>query len=131
MPPVYTYDHMHLRIINAQATIAYYQQMFDATPVAYGQSNGQPRGGLDLAVPVDATLPTAPVEPESGCSIWGCASMMWIRSRPSSSAVAPRCSWRPRPFGRGCVSRASRDQDHVRIEILERTVIEVSEATGR
>jgi hypothetical protein len=35
MPPVYTYDHIHLRTTNPQATIEYYQKMFDATPVAY------------------------------------------------------------------------------------------------
>ena len=48
MPPVYTYDHIHLRTTNPQATIEYYQKMFDATPVAYVQSNGQPRVDLDL-----------------------------------------------------------------------------------
>jgi catechol 2,3-dioxygenase-like lactoylglutathione lyase family enzyme len=74
MPPVYTYDHIHLRTTNPQATIEYYQKMFDATPVAYVQSNGQPRVDLDLngltifiaAVPADATLPTAPSEPYIG-----------------------------------------------------------------
>jgi len=38
MPPVYTYDHIHLRTKNPQATIEYYQKMFDATPVAYVHS---------------------------------------------------------------------------------------------
>ncbi len=41
MPPVYTYDHIHLRTTNPQATIEYYQKMFDATPVEYVQSNGK------------------------------------------------------------------------------------------
>ena len=71
MPPIYTYDHIHLRTTNPQATLEFYQKMFDATPVAYVQSNGQPRVDLDLngltifiaAVPADATLPTAPSEP--------------------------------------------------------------------
>jgi catechol 2,3-dioxygenase-like lactoylglutathione lyase family enzyme len=74
MPPVYTYDHIHLRTKNPQATIEYYQKMFDATPVAYVQSNGKPRVDLDLngltifiaAVPADVTLPTAPLEPYIG-----------------------------------------------------------------
>jgi hypothetical protein len=56
------------------ATIEYYQKMFDATPVAYVQSNGKPRVDLDLngltifiaAVPADVTLPTAPLEPYIG-----------------------------------------------------------------
>ena len=34
MPPVYTYDHIHLRTTNPQATIEYYQKMFDATPLS-------------------------------------------------------------------------------------------------
>jgi catechol 2,3-dioxygenase-like lactoylglutathione lyase family enzyme len=42
MPPVYTYDHIHLRTTNPQATLEFYQKMFDATPVEYVQSNGQP-----------------------------------------------------------------------------------------
>src|SRR4029453_12172192 len=74
MPPVYTYDHIHLRTKNPQVTIAYYQKMFDATPVTYVQSNGQPRVDLDLngltifiaEVPADAPLPTAPSEPYIG-----------------------------------------------------------------
>ena len=48
--------------------------MFDATPVAYVQSNGKPRVDLDLngltifimKVPADATLPTAPSRPYIG-----------------------------------------------------------------
>ena len=74
MPPVYTYDHIHLRTTNPQATIEFYQKMFDATPVAYVQSNGKPRVDLDLngltifiaEVPADAALPTAPAEPYIG-----------------------------------------------------------------
>ena len=46
MPPVYTYDHIHLRTKNPQATIEYYQKMFDATPVEYVQSNGKSRVDL-------------------------------------------------------------------------------------
>jgi hypothetical protein len=31
MPHVYTYDPMHLRTQNPQATIEFYQKMFDVT----------------------------------------------------------------------------------------------------
>ena len=69
MPPVYTYDHIHLRTKNPQATIEYYQKMFDATPVSYVQSNGKPRVDLDLngltifiaEVPTEGTLPNGAV----------------------------------------------------------------------
>ena len=118
MPPVYTYDHVHLRTTNPQATIAFYQQMFDATPVAYVQSNGQPRVDLDLngltsfiaAVPADATLPTAPAEPYIGLDHLG------LRVDDVDAATAElkrrgaRCWWDPRPFGLGCALRSSRAQ---------------------
>ena len=70
MPPVYTYDHIHLRTRNPQATRQYDQEMFDAKPVEYVQSNGQPRVDLDLngltifiaEVTDDSTMPSAPSE---------------------------------------------------------------------
>jgi hypothetical protein len=70
--------------------------MFDATPVAYVQSNGKPRVDLDLngltifiaEVPADATLPTAPSEPYIGLDHLG--STITCAPRPNSSAVAHR-----------------------------------------
>ena len=139
MPPVYTYDHIHLRTTNPQATIEYYQKMFDATPVEYVQSNGQPRVDLDLngltifiaAVPADATLPTAPSEPYIGLDHLGLrvdnvdAATAELKRRGAQVIVEPR-TIRP-----GVRIAFIQGPDNVRIELLARTVREVSEAAGR
>jgi catechol 2,3-dioxygenase-like lactoylglutathione lyase family enzyme len=139
MPPVYTYDHIHLRTKNPQATIEYYQKMFDATPVAYVQSNGKPRVDLDLngltifiaEVPADATLPTAPPEPYIGLDHLGLrvddldAATAELKRRGAQVIVEPR-TIRP-----GVRIAFIQGPDDVRIELLERTVREVSEAAGR
>jgi len=139
MPPIYTYDHIHLRTTNPQATIEFYQKMFDATPVAYVQSNGQPRVDLDLngltifiaAVPADATLPTAPAEPYIGLDHLGLrvddldTATAELKRRGAQVLVEPK-TIRP-----GVRIAFIQGPDHVRIELLERTVREVSEAAGR
>ena len=139
MPPVYTYDHIHLRTKNPQATIEYYQKMFDATPVAYVQSNGKPRVDLDLngltifiaAVPADATLPTAPSAPYIGLDHLGLrvddvdAATAELKRRGAQVIVEPK-TIRP-----GVRIAFIQGPDDVRIELLERTVREVSEAAGR
>lgn len=139
MPPVYTYDHIHLRTKNPQATIAFYQKMFDATPVEYVQSNGKPRVDLDLngltifiaEVPADATLATAPSEPYIGLDHLGLrvddvdAATAELKRRGAKVIVEPK-TIRP-----GVRIAFIQGPDEVRIELLERTVIEVSEAAGR
>jgi len=139
MPPVYTYDHIHLRTKNPQATLEFYQKMFDATPVEYVQSNGQPRVDLDLngltifiaAVPADATLPTAPAEPYIGLDHLGLrvddvdAATAELKRRGAQVIVEPR-TIRP-----GVRIAFIQGPDNVRIELLARTVREVSEAAGR
>ena len=139
MPPVYTYDHIHLRSTNPQATIQFYQKMFDATPVAFVQSNGKPRVDLDLngltifiaEVPADAALPTAPAEPYIGLDHLGLrvddvdAATAELKRRGAQVLVEPK-TIRP-----GVRIAFIQGPDHVRIELLEHTVIEVSEAAGR
>jgi catechol 2,3-dioxygenase-like lactoylglutathione lyase family enzyme len=139
MPPVSTYDHIHLRTTNPQATIAFYQQMFDATPVAYVQSNGQPRVDLDLngltifiaAVPADASLPTAPSEPYIGLDHLGLrvedvdAATAELKRRGAQVLVEPK-TIRP-----GVRIAFLQGPDDVRIELLERRLFEVAEAAGR
>lgn len=139
MPPVYTYDHIHLRTKNPQAMIAYFQQMFDAVPVEYVQSNGQPRVDLDLngltifiaSVPTDATMPTAPSEPYIGLDHLGLrvddvdAATAELKRRGAHVLVEPK-TIRP-----GVRIAFIRGPDDVRIELLQRSVIEVSEAAGR
>ena len=103
MPPVYTYDHIHLRTKNPQATIEYYQKMFDATPVTYVQSNGKPRVDLDLngltifiaEVPADAssvrhqgTLPSADQRNSRATVL---ALQIWTPTTKGGYHVCSRC----------------------------------------
>jgi catechol 2,3-dioxygenase-like lactoylglutathione lyase family enzyme len=139
MPPIYTYDHIHLRTKNPQATIEYYQKMFDAIPVSYVQSNGKPRVDLDLngltifiaEVPTDAALPAAPSEPYIGLDHLGLrvndldAATAELKRRGAQIIVEPK-TIRP-----GVRIAFIQGPDDVRIELLERTVREVSEAAGR
>src|SRR5207244_5560665 len=139
MPPVYTYDHIHLRTKNPQATIEYYQKMFDATPVAYVQSNGKPRVDLDLngltifiaEVPAAATLPTAPAEPYIGLDYLGLrvddldAATPELKRRGAQMIVAPKT------IRAGVRIAFIQGPDDVRIELLERTVLEIGRASWR
>ncbi|MBM3225152.1 MAG: VOC family protein [Candidatus Tectomicrobia bacterium] len=139
MPPIYTYDHIHLRTKNPQATMEFYQKMFDAKPVEYVQSNGKPRVDLDLngltifiaEVPADAALPTAPSEPYIGLDHLGLrvddvdAATAELKRRGATILVEPK-TIRP-----GVRIAFIQGPDDVRIELLQRTVIEVSEAVGR
>lgn len=132
MSPVYTYDHIHLRTRDPQATMAYYQTMFDAKRVEYVQSNGKPRVDLDLngltifiaEVPADATLPTAPEEPYIGLDHLGLrvddldAATAELKRR---GAVFIREPTTIRP---GVRIAFIQGPDNVRIELLERTVVE-------
>jgi catechol 2,3-dioxygenase-like lactoylglutathione lyase family enzyme len=132
MPPVYTYDHIHLRTRNPEATIQYYEQMFDAQRVEYVQSNGQPRVDLNLngltifiaQVPADAEIPTAPAQPYIGLDHLGLrvddldAATAELKRRGAAFIVEPR-TIRP-----GVRIAFIQGPDDVRIELLERTVVE-------
>jgi catechol 2,3-dioxygenase-like lactoylglutathione lyase family enzyme len=58
----YTYDHIHLRSPNPEATAAYYERMFGAEVVRSTQQ-GKPRIDLKLG---GANIFIAPVAPDSG-----------------------------------------------------------------
>ncbi|ETW94341.1 MAG: hypothetical protein ETSY1_35325 [Candidatus Entotheonella factor] len=139
MSPVYTYDHIHLRTKHPQAMIEYFQKMFDATPVSFVQSDGKPRVDLDLngltifvaEVPSDAPLSTAPPEPYIGLDHLGLrvddvdAATAELKRRGAHVVVEPK-TIRP-----GVRIAFIQGPDNVRIELLERSVIEVSEEAGR
>ena len=46
--PTYTYDHIHLRTRDPEATARYYNEMFDAKIIESVQSDGQKRIDLDI-----------------------------------------------------------------------------------
>ena len=129
MPPVYTYDHVHLRTRDPQAMIQYFHDMFDADLVEYVQSNGQPRVDLNLngltifvaAVPPEADLPQAPSTPYIGLDHLGLrvddidAATAELKRRGATFIVEPK-TIRP-----GVRIAFVQGPDDVRIELLERT----------
>jgi catechol 2,3-dioxygenase-like lactoylglutathione lyase family enzyme len=129
MPPVYTYDHIHLRTRDPKATIQYYHDMFDAELVEYTQSNGQPRTDLNLngltifiaAVPPDAEIPLAPSEPYIGLDHLGLKvddldeATAELKRRGATFILEPK-TIRP-----GVRIAFVQGPDDVRIELLERT----------
>jgi len=139
MKPVYTYDHIHLRSRDPQATMAFYEKMFDAKRVAFVQSNGIPRVDLDLngltifvaEVDAGAKLPCAPETSYIGLDHLGLrvddvdAAVAELKERGATILKGP-VTIRP-----GVRIAFVQGPDNVRIELLQRTVIEVSEAAGR
>ena len=45
----YSLDHIHLRCSDLDASIAYYEKMFDAKEVARGEAKGMPIIALEMA----------------------------------------------------------------------------------
>ncbi len=138
MPPTYTYDHIHLRTRNPQATIQYYQDMFDAERVESVQSDGKPRVDLNLngltifiaEVPAAADLPNAPSQPYIGLDHLGLrvddldAATAELKRRGATFIVEPR-TIRP-----GVRIAFIQGPDDVRIELLERTPVATAAATS-
>ena len=128
MPPIYRYDHMHLRSRDVKKTAEYYHRTFDARIVESVQSDGKPRTDLDLngltifiaPVPPDAAVPPAPMEPYVGLDHFGLRvedmddAVAELRRRGASFTMEPRTI---RPGVRIAFVQAP---DNVRIELLER-----------
>ena len=105
--------------------------MFDATPVEYVQSNGQPRVDLDLngltifiaEVPDDSATPSAPPEPYVGLDHLGLrvddldAATAELKRRGATFILEPK-TIRP-----GVRIAFVQGPDEVRIELLERTPV--------
>ena len=95
------------------------------------QSSDQVQTIFIAEVPADATLPTAPAEPYIGLDHLGLrvadvdAATAELKRRGARVLVEPK-TIRP-----GVRIAFIQGPDDVRIELLERTVIEVSEAAGR
>jgi catechol 2,3-dioxygenase-like lactoylglutathione lyase family enzyme len=129
MPPVYTYDHMHLRSRDPVATAQYYHKMFDAKIIESIQSDGRPRIDLDLngltifiaQIPLEAEMPSAPTTPYIGLDHFGLRvnnmdeAVAELKRRGATFTVEPRTI---RPGVRIAFVQAP---ENVRIELLERT----------
>ena len=128
MPPIYRYDHMHVRSRDVKKTAEYYRDVFDAKIVESIQSDGKPRTDLDLngltifiaAVPPEAATPPAPAQPYVGLDHFGLRvddmdeAAAELKRRGATFTLEPRTI---RPGVRIAFVQAP---DNVRIEILER-----------
>ena len=128
MPPIYRYDHMHVRSRDVKKTAEYYRDVFDAEIVESIQSDGKPRTDLDLngltifiaAVSPEAATPPAPAQPYVGLDHFGLRvddmdeAVADLKRRGATFTLEPRTI---RPGVRIAFVQAP---DNVRIERLER-----------
>ena len=73
----YKYDHIHLRSREPMETARYFERMFGAKIIESIQTDGQPRGDLDInglaifIAEADSDLPEGPVDPPQGLDHFG------------------------------------------------------------
>lgn len=129
MPPVYTYDHIHIRTRDPEATIRYFHEMFDAKRVEYVQSNGQPRVDLDLngltifvaAVAPDADIPSAPSEAYIGLDHLGLRVDNVDEAAAELKRRGAKLVLEPKTIRPGVRIAFVQGPDDIRIELLERS----------
>ena len=106
----FTYDHIHLRSPDAEATARWYENMFGAEVIRSVQSDGRPRLDLNLGgvavfiaqVPPEQAVAAPPEPPYLGLEhIEACVSTGLTRPSPSSSKRVPNSPWSPRRSGPG------------------------------
>ena len=127
--PSYTYDHIHLRSRDPEATARYYNEMFGAKLLELTQSDGQKRIDLDIngltvflaRVSAQDNVPAAPDVPYIGLDHFGLRvddldeAAAELKRRGAEFTVEPH-TIRP-----GVKIAFVRAPDDVRIELLERS----------
>ena len=127
--PIYTYDHIHLRSRDPEATARYYHEMFDAEILESVQSDGAKRIDLNIngltvfiaRVSPDDDIPAAPSQPYVGLDHFGLRvddldeAAADLKRRGAEFVVEP---YTLRPGVKIAFIRAP---DDVRIELLERS----------
>ena len=125
----YTYDHIHLRSRDPEATAQYYHKVFNAKIIESVQPDGQKRIDLDIngltvfiarVAPGD-DVPASPTEPYIGLDHFGLRvddpdkAAVELKKRGAEFTMEPRVL---RPGVKIAFIRAPED---VRIELLERS----------
>jgi catechol 2,3-dioxygenase-like lactoylglutathione lyase family enzyme len=129
MPPVYTYDHIHIRTRDPETTIRYFHDMFDAKLVEYVQSNGKPRVDLDLngltifvaEVAPDADVPSAPSEAYIGLDHLGLRVDSVDEAITELKRRGATVTTEPKTIRPGVRIAFVQGPDDIRIELLERS----------
>ncbi len=127
--PTYTYDHIHLRTRDPEATARYYNEMFGAKIIESVQSDGQKRIDLDIKgltvfiarVSPDDDVPPAPPEPHMGLDHFGLRVDNLDEAAADLRQRGAEFTLEPRDLRPGLRLAYIRAPDDVRIELLERS----------
>ncbi len=127
--PNYTYDHIHLRTRDPEATTKYYHEMFGAKIIESVQSDGLSRVDMDLngltifvarVSPAD-DVPVPPADPPMGLDHFGLRVDNLDEAAADLKSKGAELSMEPRDLRPGLRIAFVRAPDDVRIELLERS----------
>ncbi len=127
--PNYTYDHIHLRTRDPEATTKYYHEMFGAKIIESVQSDGMSRLDLDLngltifvarVLPTD-DVPAPPADPHMGLDHFGLRVDNLAEAAADLKSKGAEFTMEPRDLRPGVRIAFVRAPDDVRIELLERS----------
>ena len=127
--PSYTYDHIHLRTRDPEATTKYYHEMFGAKIIESVQSDGQSRVDIDLngltifvaRVSPEDDIPVPPADPHMGLDHFGLRVDNLDEAAADLKSKGAEFSMEPRDLRPGVRIAFVRAPDDVRIELLERS----------
>ena len=126
---IYTYDHIHLRSRDPEATAQYYHKMFNAKIIESVQPDGQKRLDLDIngltvfiaRVAPDDDVPVAPTEPYIGLDHFGLRVDNLDEAAAELKERGAEFTMEPRVLRPGVKIAFIRAPENVRIELLERS----------
>ena len=124
----FTYDHIHLRSPDAEATARWYEEMFGAEIIRSVQSDGRPRLDLNLGgvavfiaqVPPEQAVAAPPEPPYLGLEHIGLQVSEIDDVVAALKRRAPSLRWSQRRSGPGCRIAFLRGPQNVHIELLDR-----------
>ena len=126
---IYTYDHIHLRSRDPEATAQYYHKMFNAKIIESVQPDGQKRLDLDIngltvfiaRVAPDDDVPVGPTEPYIGLDHFGLRVDNLDDAAAELKERGAEFTMEPRVLRPGVKIAFIRAPENVRIELLERS----------
>lgn len=126
----FTYDHVHLRSPDPDATAAYYERMFGAEIIKSVMSNGLPRTDIKLGgvmffiaqVPADATIAQKPEGSFVGLDHMGLRVREIDRVCDELKAKGAEFTVEPKTIRPGVRIAFVRGPQNVLIELLDRDV---------
>ena len=126
---IYTYDHIHLRSRDPEATAQYYHKMFNAKIIESVQLDGQKRLDLDIngltvfiaRVAPDDDVPDGPTEPYIGLDHFGLRVDNLDEAAAELKERGAEFTMEPRVLRLGVKIAFIRAPENVRIELLERS----------